>query len=190
MSQETLVAKVRHSTGKRANRQLRTADKIPAVLYGTGPSVMLEMDQTVTRRFIGKMAGVHQLVPLSVTDDNGNTEEHQVLLQEIQKHPYKQKLVHLDFRKLDETKSIAVKIPLRTVGDAPGVKKGGTLQLIVREVPVKCSPNNIPEFIDVDVSALDFHENIRVMDIKYPESVEPTAKQNFSVAGIIGRKND
>lgn len=188
MSQETLVANLRQHTGKKANRALRRLEKIPAILYGQNKSIMLEMDENATRLFIGKMQGAHQMVPLKVTDESGNTEEYKVLLQEIQKHPYKPLLIHLDFRLLDPEKNITIKVPLRTVGTAPGVKKGGTLQLVVREVPVTCTPDKIPEFVELDVSELDFQGGLRVSDINYPESVKSAAAQNYTVAGIIGRK--
>jgi len=189
MSAKTLTAKIRHSTGKKATRQLRHAHRIPAVLYGAGQAMMLNMPEEPTRRFIGKLEGSHQLVPLQITDDKGETTEHEVLIQEIQKHPYRQQLIHLDFRRLDVGKSLSLKVPIRIVGEntSPGVKEGGIIQMIVREVPVTCLPINIPEFIPVDVSTLKFHESIRVHEIEYPDAVESSTDQNFSVVTIIGR---
>lgn len=188
MSQEKLQAKIRHLTGKKANRQLRLLDKIPAILYGPGQSINLELEESSTRKLISELDGTHRLVPLIVNDENGKEEEHQVLVQEIQKHPFKRKLVHLDFRVLNPERPITLKVPLRTSGEAIGIKKGGALQMIVREVPVSCLPTNIPEYVEVDVSNLDFHQTLRIEEIKYPESVTPAAKQNYSVATIIGRK--
>ncbi len=190
MSAETLTAKIRHSKGKKATRQLRHEQRIPAVLYGAGQAMMmLNMPEETTRRFIGKLEGSHQLVPLQITDEQGETTEHDVLIQEIQKHPYRQQLIHLDFRRLDVGKAISLKIPIRIVGEeaSQGVKEGGIIQMIVREVPVTCLPTNIPEFISVDVSNLKFHESIRVHQIEYPEAVESSTDQDFSVVTIIGR---
>ncbi len=188
MSQETLTATVRHSSGKKINNKLRSLNKIPAILYGAGQTTMLEMDEVATRQSLEKLYGAHQLVPLQVTENDGNSVEHQVLIQEIQKHPYRRELVHLDLRKPDADKPVTLNIPLRTTGNAPGVKKGGTLQLIVREVPISCLPADIPEYIEVDVSQLDFSGTIRVHEAKYPEAVSSCAKENYTIVTIIGRK--
>ncbi|MBF0286753.1 MAG: 50S ribosomal protein L25 [SAR324 cluster bacterium] len=188
MSQETLTAKVRHSSGKKITRKLRKLDKIPAILYGSGQATMLEMDEVPTRQSIEKMYGAHQLVPLQIIENDKDPVEHQVLIQEIQKHPYKRKIVHLDLRQLDADKHIILNIPLRITGVAPGIKKGGSLQLIVREVPIRCLPSNIPEYIEVDVSDLDFNETIRVQEAKYPEAISCCAKENYTIVTIIGRK--
>lgn len=188
MSEEMLTATVRQSTGKRASRKLRHANRIPAILYGAGQSKMLEMDETITRRYIARLQGNHRLMPLQIVDEAGQITEHQVFLQEIQKHPYKHKLIHLDFRQLDTNTPITLKVPLKIVGSAPGVKKGGILQMIMREIPVTCLPSDIPEFIEVDVSSLDFNESIRVNEVRPPDAVTIDAKQNYSLLTIIGRK--
>ncbi|MBF0277983.1 MAG: 50S ribosomal protein L25 [SAR324 cluster bacterium] len=192
MSVDTLTAKVRYSKGKKATRLLRQANRIPAVLYGAEQSVMLDMHESTTRRFIAGLQGSNQLIPLQITDDKGESTENSVLIQEIQKHPFRQELVHLDFRRLDAKKPISLKVPLHLVGEdtSPGVKKGGVAQLILREVPVTCLPSNIPEYVVVDVSELDFHETIRIEDIQFPESVTCDAEQELSVATIIGRTKE
>ena len=192
MLAETLTANVRHSKEKKATRQLRHAQQFPAVLYGAGQTMMLSMHEETTRRFITKLQGSHQLVPLQIINDKGEAIEHKVLIQEIQKHPYRQHIIHLDFRKLDAEKPISLKIPIRIVGEesAPGVKKGGIVQMIVREVPVTCLPSDIPEFITVDVSNLDFQETMRLHEVPAPEAVEIDTVQNFSVVTIIGRQTE
>ena len=188
MSEEMLTATVRQSKGKKFSRKRRHAGQIPAILYGAGPSMMLEMDEVRTRRYIANLYGTHRLVPLKIEDETGGTSEHQVLIQEIQQHPYKQKLLHLDFRQLDTKAPITLKVPLKVVGTSPGVKKGGVIQMIAREIPVTCLPAHIPEFIEVDVSNLDFNDSIRVNEVQYPESVQSAATQNYSLLTVIGRK--
>ncbi len=189
MSEVQLSANIRHVKGKAANRQLRREEKIPAVLYGPNLSVMLEMEEEPTRRILSQLTGTHQLLPLQVTDSkSGETSLHYVLLQEIQQHPYKEDLIHIDFRKLDPEKPVNLKVPLKIVGQSPGVKKGGVLQMVIRDVPITCLPSDIPEYIEADVSHLDLRETMRVSELKYPEKVTARARQNYSVISIVGRR--
>ena len=190
MPVESLTANVRLSRGKKANRRLRFQNKIPAILYGMGETIALEMEEETTRRYISKLDGSHQLLRLQVTDETDNITEHRVLLQEIQKHPYRRELLHLDFRKLDDEKPVSLKVPLKTIGSSPGVKKGGIIQMVVREIPITCLPGNIPEALEVDVSKLDFHQTVRVEDVNCPHSVSINANENYSIATIIGRKTE
>jgi large subunit ribosomal protein L25 len=188
MSVESLTANVRHSRGKKANRLLRYQNKIPAILYGLGEMIALEMEEETTRRFISGLDGLHQLIPLRITDEEGKTTEHRVLIQEIQKHPYRRELFHLDFRKLDAEKPINLKVPLKTIGSSPGEEKGGIIQMVVREISITCLPSHIPRVLEVDVSNLDFHQTVRVQNVNCPDSVSINAKENYSVATIIGHK--
>lgn len=183
-----LVATVRHETGKGANRKLRSKLQVPAVLYGNGETTLLELPEEPTRRFLAHLEGTHILVTLKVKDQEKGTEkEYQVMVQEVQQHAYKSLLLHIDFRLLDPAKPVTLKVPIEVVGIAPGVKKGGVLQVIARQVPISCLPKDIPAHIEADVSNLDLSQSIRAKELKYPASVTPKAKQNYTVVSLIGR---
>ena len=189
MSNKRLIAHLRNDAGKKASRELRRTGKIPAVLYGAGSAktVHLEMEEESTRHYLQQLTAVHQLLPLAIVQIDQTIETHNVLLQAVQKHSYQIKLLHLDFRKPALGKSIPLRVPLKTVGLSPGIKKGGVLQMVVRDVPVTCTPENIPDYITLDVSSLDFGGNLRIQDVNVPPNVYLGAKVNYSIASIVGR---
>lgn len=188
MLQNQLVASIRRNKGKSANQKLRQSGKIPATLYGPRGNILLEMAEESTRHILEKMSGMHELVPITVTDPaNEDNWTAQVLLREIQKHPYKHKLIHLDFWELPDAKPQVVRIPLHVTGESPGVNSGGVLQMVVREIPVSCLPVDIPSKLVVDVSQLEIGDSIRIQDVELPEKVALSAEENYAIISIVGR---
>ena len=188
MVQNQLVANIRKNVGKSANHKLRQAGKIPATLYGQRGNFLLEMAEESTRHILEKMSGMHEMVPITVTDStNQENWTARVLLREIQKHPYKHKLIHLDFWELPETKSQVVRVPFDVTGESPGVKSGGVLQMVVREIPVSCLPADIPSSLVVDVSNLEIGDSIKIQDVELPEKVSLNSDENYAIISIVGR---
>jgi len=187
MSQE-LKATVRKHVGKKSSRQSRREGRIPAVLYGVNGTRLLELEEKDARHVLERVVYAHKLMNLVISDpDSGEEKTHEVLLQEVQKNTYKEGLIHLDFRELDTKKAITLPIPLQTIGDCPGIKKGGVLQMAVRTVPIACAPGNIPEYVELDISNLNFGDTLRLNDISLPEGLKIKANDNYSVASIVGR---
>jgi large subunit ribosomal protein L25 len=146
------------------------------------------MAEESTRHILEKMSGMHEMVPITVTDpSNQENWTARVLLREIQKHPYKHKLIHLDFWELPETKSQVVRVPLDVTGESPGVKSGGVLQMVVREIPVSCLPADIPSSLVVDVSNLEIGDSIKIQDVELPEKVSLNSDENYAIISIVGR---
>ena len=188
MSQNQLVASIRNNIGKSANQKLRQSGNIPAVLYGPRGNILLEMAEESTRHLLEKMSGMHELVPINVTDSSsGESWTAQVILREVQKHPYKHVLTHLDFWELPASKEQIVRVPLEVVGESPGVKSGGVLQMVVWDIPVSCLPADIPAFIEVDASELEVGDSVRILDIQLPEKVSHSTEENYAVITIVGR---
>ena len=188
MVQNQLVANIRKNRGKSANHKLRQAGKIPATLYGQRGNFLLEMAEESTRHILEKMSGMHEMVPITVTDpSNQENWTASVLLREVQKHPYKHKLIHLDFWELPETKSQVVRVPLDVTGESPGVKSGGVLQMVVREIPVSCLPADIPSNLVVDVSNLEIGDSIKIQELELPEKVSLSSDENYAIISIVGR---
>ena len=188
MSQNQLVASIRSNIGKSANQILRQSGNIPAVLYGPRGNILLEMAEESTRHLLEKMSGMHELVPINVTDSSsGESWTAQVILREVQKHPYKHVLTHLDFWELPASKEQIVRVPLEVVGESPGVKSGGVLQMVVWDIPVSCLPADIPAFIEVDASELEVGDSVRILDIQLPEKVSHSTEENYAVITIVGR---
>lgn len=152
---------------------------------------MLEMGEESTRHLLEKMSGMHELVPINVTDSaSGESWTAQVMLREIQKHPYQHQITHIDFWELPEAKPQIVRIPIHVIGESPGVKGGGVLQMVVREMPVSCLPADIPSFVEVDSSSLELGDSIRIQDVKLPENVTVGTDENFAVISIVGRAKE
>ena len=188
MVQNQLVANIRKNRSKSANHKLRQAGKIPATLYGQRGNFLLEMAEESTRHILEKMSGMHEMVPITVTDpSNQENWTASVLLREVQKHPYKHKLIHLDFWELPETKTRVVRVPLDVTGESPGVKSGGVLQMVVREIPVSCLPADIPSNLVVDVSNLEIGDSIKIQEVELPEKVSLSSDENYAIISIVGR---
>ena len=191
MSENQLAASIRSNKGKSANQKLRQSGNIPAVLYGPRGNIMLEMEEESTRHLLEKMSGMHELVPITVSDSaSGDSWTAQVVLREVQKHPYKHLLTHLDFWELPAAKEQIVRIPIEVTGESPGVKGGGVLQMVVRDIPILCLPTDIPSFIELDISKMELGDSIRIQDIELPEKVSHSTEENYAVISIVGRAKE
>ncbi|MEC9360866.1 MAG: 50S ribosomal protein L25 [SAR324 cluster bacterium] len=191
MSENQLTANIRSTKGKSANQKLRQSGNIPAILYGPRGNILLEMEEEPTRHLLEKMTGMHELVPIKVTDSNsGDCWTAQVVLREVQKHPYKHFLTHLDFWELPVSKEQLVRVPIEVTGDSPGVKGGGVLQMVVRDIPVLCLPTDIPSFVELDISKMELGDSIRIQDIELPEKVSHSTEENYAVISIVGRAKE
>ena len=188
MSKNQFEAKVRLKKGKAANQYLRKKGYIPAVLYGTRGNILLEMAEEETRHLLEKMSGMHELIPIAVSDsEKGESWTTNVLLREVQKHPHKHLITHLDFWELADNEEQIFRVPIKVIGEAPGIKSGGVLQMVVRDIPVMCLPSNIPSIIEVDSSDLEIGDSIRIQDVKLPEKSSHSTKENYSIISIVGR---
>jgi len=168
---------------KNSARRLRRDGKIPAILYGpkTQP-VPLQVDKRDFSTRIAVLEGSH-LVRLKSSDPA--LTEKVALLKDMQFHPISGEVIHTDFYEVDLAARITVSVPLRFVGKAAGVVRGGILQPIVREIEVECLPLDIPNAFNVDVSALDIGDSIHVEDIPMPEGVSAVYESNYAVVAVV-----
>ncbi|MDD5657752.1 MAG: 50S ribosomal protein L25 [Elusimicrobia bacterium] len=163
-----LSVEVRAGSTKKALSALRGKAGVPGVIYGGGkPPVSVavaERDLLAAR----KRGGVNAILHLRL----GASEE-TVMVKELQRHPVTDRLVHADFQRVSMTAKMTAKVPLRVVGEAPGVKNsGGTLQYELRELSVRALPADIPHDIAVDVSRLELNHHILVEELTVPSGVE------------------
>ena len=187
-----LNAELRTDTGKGASRRLRHANKIPAILYGAGKDPEnLALAQKDVQYELQHEAFFTQVLELNI---GGKKQD--VLLRDLQHHPYKQDILHMDFQRVEAKKEMHVNVPLHFINEdiAPGVKtEGGAVSHVMSEVEVVCLPKNIPEFIDVDLSELHLGEIVHLSDLKMPAGVEVFAlkqgeEHDSAVASIHTRK--
>jgi large subunit ribosomal protein L25 len=163
-----LKARKRQETGKGAARKLRGHGEIPAVMYGHGTEPQpLAVKREELQDAIHGEAGLNVLLDLQVTDGK-EKDDHLVMIKELQKHPFKEIVLHVDFLKVARDERVTMKVPLAILGEenSVGLKAGGTLQHNLWEVEVECVPADVPDHVQADISDLKVGEHMSVADIK------------------------
>jgi large subunit ribosomal protein L25 len=167
MATANLSASPRTETGKGAARKLRRAEKIPGVVYGHRRDPQpLSLDMREVERLLDQVAPETTVVELRVDGSTTRT-----LIREIQRHPFKREILHIDFQELVAGEKVTVDVPIVLHGTPQGVRAGGVLDLVLREITVEVDPGNIPNHVDVDVSGLDVNDSLHVRDLTLPAGV-------------------
>ena len=183
MSETALVVESRENTGKGANRKLRAAGRIPAILYGQGrASVPLTVDPRALERVL-KAGGANTLLDLTV---EGRTDlgSPVALVKELQRHPIRGTIQHADLYQVDLTKTVEVEVPIHLVGKAKGVDFGGIVEHSLREVALECLPRSIPASIEVDITNMEVGDVIHVRDIALPPGVSLMSDPDLGVVHL------
>jgi large subunit ribosomal protein L25 len=165
-----LVAEFRDAEGKGASRRLRRANKVPAILYGGHREPRaLALDHTKLLLMLDNERFYSTIINLKVGELN-----QAAILKDVQRHPAKNAIVHVDLQRVLDDEKIRITIPLHFKGEAgsPGVKKGGVVSHLRNEIQVTCLPKDLPEFIEVDLSAVDINQMVYLADLPTPEGVE------------------
>ena len=176
-----LIAETRNGRGKGVARKLRAAGRIPAVLYGHDQeTTSLSVDAHDMFRVLHTSAGLNVLVDLTVDGT-----EHLVLPREIQRNHIKGTVLHVDFLAVSRTEAIQVNVDIVDVGEAPGVKQGGVVDHHLREVLVECFPQDVPEHLEADISALELNDVLHVSDLVPPKGVTILSNPEETVLAVI-----
>jgi len=171
--QVKLTARPRSESGRNAVKEVRARGGVPAVIYGakTEPA-NLEVSHREIEALLSHAVGENILVELEI-EEGGKTTNRLSLIQEVQHHPIRREILHVDFHAVSMTDEIEAEIVVESVGEADGVKNfGGLLEQNMRSVTIKCLPQNLPEIIRVDVTALKVGDSIHVRDLPLPNGVE------------------
>jgi large subunit ribosomal protein L25 len=180
-----LVAEFREMQGKGASRRLRHEGKVPAILYGGHTEARtLTLSHQKLSIFLDNERFYSTILSLKVGD-----ETQAAILKDVQRHPFKTAVMHIDFQRVEENEKIRIRIPLHFKGEAvsPGVKsQGGLVSHMRTEVEVSCLPKDLPEFIEVDLSGLSLNESIHLSELKIPDGVQlvDLAKEDAAVVAI------
>ena len=182
-----LIANVRNLQGSSASRRLRRAGTVPGIVYGgdAAPTV-IETNHNDLLLKLKKEAFHSSIITLNI---DGKKES--VLLRDYQMHAYKPLVLHIDFQRVDATHELHVKVPLHFINEevAPGIKLGGGLvNHVMTEVDIHCLAADLPEFIEVDLSALKVGESIHLSQLKLPAGVKLVAHATDDVVvGVVGK---
>lgn len=185
MSMKELNFELREKTGKGICRQLRTAGRVPAVVYGKGfTSTAISVDQRELLKVVSGDGGKNSLITLNGADPvNGSV----VLVENMLLNPIKGTPRHVDLHKVNYGQKMRVAVNIKLVGTAKGVKDGGLLELLKHSVEIECLPMQIPAHIDVDVTDLTIGHSIHASALKLPEGVRLLDSGESTIVSIIGK---
>ena len=171
-----LKAEPRNELGKSAARRLRRSGRIPGTVYGASKepqSISLLHDEVLHQLD-------HEAFYSSILTINVNTRSERVVVKDLQRHPYKPGILHIDFQRIDEKQKITMRVPLHFLNEQQcvGVRTGGgQVSRIMNELEISCLPGDLPEYIDVDLADVNVGESVHLSDIVLPEGVEIYALQ-------------
>jgi large subunit ribosomal protein L25 len=168
---------------KNAARRVRAAGKIPAVLYGAGHEpVAVEVDPKQITRILYSESGHNTIFDVEVT----GTPAAKAMIVDWQREPIKDRLIHIDMKRIALDKVLTVSVRVKLMGVPVGVKtEGGILDQVMREVEIECLPADIPSHIDVDVSGMKMHEVLRVSGLPHSDKVKYLDDEDATVAHVI-----
>lgn len=177
--QVKLSARPRSEAGRNAVKQVRARGAVPAVIYGAHDApANLEVNLREIETLLSHAASEHVLVDLEIANGGNKL----ALIQEVQHHPVRGNILHVDFQAVSTSETVQSEVPIEASGEPDGVKNfGGILQQQVRALEIECLPQNLPDFVTVDISALGIGDSIHVKDIVLPEGVTALADPEITV---------
>ena len=180
-------AKAREASDKNAARRLRTTGLVPAVLYGAGKQPRsIAVDPKQINRILTSESG-HNTIFDVVLDG----EQTKAMVVDWQNDPIKDKLLHVDLKRIAMDKKMRLEVPIALKGEAPGVKtEGGILDIVLREIEIECLPADIPAHIDIDVSNLKYGEAIRVSDLPKSDKIKYLSDPEMTVVHVTAVKEE
>jgi large subunit ribosomal protein L25 len=168
-----IIAELREDMGKGASRRLRREGKVPGVVYGAAKdAVLIMVQQNEISHHLEDEAFYSHILTLQV----GKAKE-KVVLKDLQRHPYKPIILHLDLLRVDENEKLTMRVPLHFINEDKclGVKQGGVVSHVITDIEIICFPKDLPEYIEVDLAEVDLGEGIHLYDLKLSEGSEIAA---------------
>ena len=164
----------RNANGTGTSRRMRRSGKVPGVVYGAGKDAqMIEIDHAALYRHL-RMESFHA----SILDMTVNGTKERVLLRDVQMHPWKKEILHVDFQRVAADRKIHMRVPLHFIHAdvCPGAKEGGVVSHVMNDVDIQCLPDDLPEFIEVDLSNLMLGHSIHLTELPLPKGVDFVAR--------------
>ena len=187
--QVKLKAHKRSVIGRNAIKRIKEKGLVPGVIYGSNQTpIPLEVEDRVLSKVLAHASSEHILVELEIVDGDQSTSK-LALIQEVQHHPLKRGLVHVDFYAVSTTEKITSSVPIETVGEALGVRTfGGLLEHSLRTLEVQCYPQDLPGIIRIDVTNLNIGESLHVRDIQLPPGVEAITDKDLTAVSVVASR--
>jgi large subunit ribosomal protein L25 len=181
MATAQLTGTVRENRGKGVARSIRGSGRVPAIIYGHGREPQsLSIDTRELERLLERISAENTVIDLTVDGKSART-----LIREIQRHPFKRQILHVDFQELVAGEKVIVRLPILLVGVPAGVRMdGGVLDQTMRELEVRVDPAHIPNHVEVDVTELVIGSSVHVSDITLPDGVEIVGDEDASVCVV------
>jgi len=176
---EVLSGKIREKTGKVATKEVRRNGEIPAVLYGLKDNLSFSVCPDNLKDIL-KSKGQNALIDLNL---EGN-KQRKVILKEFQSHPLKERWVHVDFLEVDVTKTVKVSVNVHLIGKSAGEKMGGLVNQVLKSIHVECLPVDIPQSVDLDVTAVELGQVLHVSDLSLPDKVKILHQPNEVILSV------
>ncbi len=184
MARPVLNAIARKDKGKGAARKLRRDQQMPANFYGPNAQpIMLAVNYAELERLMRQSAAENIVLDLKIQSDDG-TETRRVIIKELQVDPTKDIYLHADFFEISMDRQITVHVPISLTGTPVGVKEGGVLQHVRRELSVTCLPDKLIDTLELDVSGLEIGESLNIRDIALPEGITSLDEGDLTVAVV------
>jgi large subunit ribosomal protein L25 len=175
-----LKANKRTDLSKSFTKELRRTGQLPAIVYSKDDNIPIQLDF----KTINKVVKDHNIGATIININLGENQAIPTLIKDIQRDPLSWDLKHIDFLWIDMDHAIETTVPIRLKGSARGVKEGGLLEHMLRELKIKCPPANIPDHFDVDVSGLAIGESNHVSDLEVPADVKVLSDPNQVIAMV------
>jgi large subunit ribosomal protein L25 len=187
--QVKLKAEKRTVVGRNAIKKIKAQGLVPGVIYGSqGEPIALQVEGRALTNVLAHALSEHVLVELEIADGSQSTNR-LALIQEVQHHPLRPELLHVDFHAVSAIEKITSEVPIEAVGDALGVRTfGGLLEHSLRTLEVECFPQDLPEIVRIDVSNLNIGESLHVRDIPLPSGVESLTPADLTVVSVVASR--
>jgi large subunit ribosomal protein L25 len=187
--QVKLKAEKRTVVGRNAIKKIKAQGLVPGVIYGSqGEPIALQVEARALTNVLAHALSEHVLVELEIADGSQSTNR-LALIQEVQHHPLRPELLHVDFHAVSATEKITSEVPIEAVGDALGVRTfGGLLEHSLRTLEVECFPQDLPEIVRIDVTNLNIGESLHVRDIPLPSGVESLTPADLTVVSVVASR--
>lgn len=177
-----ITAEERDLAGKGVARAVRREGKIPAIIYGDDQAPLkITLDGQELAKLLKNPGFFTQIFAVDVIG-----KRHEVLARDLQLHPVTELPLHIDFMRFNQNTKIVIEIPVNFTneGESPGLKKGGVLNIVRRELELRCSPSNIPQAIDIDLTGFEIGDSIHISALDLPDGAEPITDRDYTIATV------